>query len=183
MMRRRMIKEMMDTRMMKRTNLSRTFPAEVLNVSTTAALLSTTGQLLHTIQDWPEKKSFFLNILLSKTFKTSRIGLRRNMFSKKAWLDLKGILEAFQRKSNTLNCYDCYIWSHECAIPTILRLSHFRKIKGGSVFTCSRCIDKVVPPSPSPPRQEAGSTRPGKIFWELFHQLLFKRLTGKGFDS
>ena len=56
-MRRRMIKEVMDKRM-KRTNLSRTFPAEILNVSTTAALLSTTGKLLHTIQDRPERKIF-----------------------------------------------------------------------------------------------------------------------------
>ena len=93
-----MIKEMMNTRMMKRTNLSRTFPAEVLNVSTTTALLSTTGKLLHTIQDRPEEKKFVsLQLLLSKKFTQYRIGLTRFFFPKR--LGLKTLSEAFQRKS------------------------------------------------------------------------------------
>ena len=40
-------------------NLSRTFPAKILNVSTTATLLPTTGKLLHTVQNWPDKIFFF----------------------------------------------------------------------------------------------------------------------------
>ena len=133
-MRSRMIKEVMNTRMMKRTNLSRTFPAEVLNVSTTAALLSTTGKLLHTIQDRPERKIFSL----SPTFTFQKVHTVQDwpdkiFLSKKAWIE-----NSFR------------------SLPT--------KIKGGPVITCSRCSDKVVLPSPSPPRQEPGSTRPGKIF-------------------
>ena len=36
-----------------RNNLRRTFPSQILNISTTATFFSTTGQLLHTVQDWP----------------------------------------------------------------------------------------------------------------------------------
>ena len=93
----------MNTRMMKRTNLSRTFPAEILNVSTTAALLSTTGKLLHTIQDRPEEKKFVsLQLLLSKKFTQYRIGLTRFFFPKR--LGLKTLSEAFQRKSKEGRC-------------------------------------------------------------------------------
>ena len=34
-------------------NLGRALPAEIFNVSRAASLLSTAGQLLHTVQDWP----------------------------------------------------------------------------------------------------------------------------------
>ena len=44
-------------------HLSRTLPAQILNVSTTATLLPTTGKLFHAIQDRPGK--IFMHILLS----------------------------------------------------------------------------------------------------------------------
>ena len=41
-------------------NLGGTLPAEVFNISTTATFLSTAGELLYAIQDWPAKTSFLI---------------------------------------------------------------------------------------------------------------------------
>ena len=41
-------------------NLGGTLPAEVFNISTTATFLSTAGELLHAIKDWPAKTPFLI---------------------------------------------------------------------------------------------------------------------------